>query len=33
MVAFVVLIATLSATMLILKEQMLEAFNALEMFF
>lgn len=33
MVAFVVLIATLSATMLILKSQMLEAFNTLEMFF
>ncbi len=33
MVAFVVLIATLSATMLILKTQMLEAFNYLEMFF
>lgn len=33
MVAFVVLIATLTATMLILKGQMLEAFNSLEMFF
>ena len=33
MVAFVVIIATLSATMLILKTQMLEAFNTLEMFF
>ena len=33
MVAFVVLIATLSATMLILKIQMQEAFNYLEMFF
>jgi len=33
MVAFVVLIATLSATMLILKTQMQEAFNVLEMFF
>ena len=33
MVAFVVLIATLSATMLILKGQMQEAFNYLEMFF
>lgn len=33
MVAFVVLIATFSATMLILKTQMLEAFNILEMFF
>ena len=33
MVAFVVLIATLSATMLILKVQMQEAFNYLEMFF
>lgn len=33
MVSFVVLIATLSATMLILKGQMQEAFNALEMFF
>jgi flagellar biosynthetic protein FliR len=33
MVAFVVLIATLSATMLILKTQMIEAFNVLEMFF
>lgn len=32
-VAFVVLIATLSATMLILKSQMQEAFNILEMFF
>jgi len=33
MVAFVVLISVLSATMLILKGQMQEAFNALEMFF
>lgn len=33
MVAFAVLIATLTATMLILKGQMQEAFNALEMFF
>jgi len=33
MVSFVVLIATLSATMLILKGQMQEAFNFLEMFF
>lgn len=33
MVAFGVLIATLTATMLILKGQMIEAFNALEMFF
>ncbi|OIP53657.1 MAG: flagellar biosynthetic protein FliR [Helicobacteraceae bacterium CG2_30_36_10] len=33
MVAFVVLIATLTTTMLILKGQMLEAFNSLEMFF
>jgi len=33
MVAFVVLIATLSATMLILKSQMQDAFNYLEMFF
>ncbi len=33
MVAFAVLIATLTATMLILKGQMHEAFNALEMFF
>ncbi|MDA7817063.1 flagellar biosynthetic protein FliR [Sulfurimonas sp.] len=33
MVSFVVLIATISATMLILKGQMQEAFNALEMFF
>lgn len=33
MVAFGVLIATLTATMLILKGQMMEAFNALEMFF
>lgn len=33
MVAFGVLIATLTATMLILKGEMLEAFNALEMFF
>ena len=33
MVAFVVLIATFSATMLILKAQMQEAFNYLEMFF
>lgn len=33
MVSFVVLIATLSASMLILKNHMLEAFNALEMFF
>lgn len=33
MVSFVVLIATLSAIMLILKGQMLEAFNFLEMFF
>ncbi|MCF6308883.1 MAG: flagellar type III secretion system protein FliR [Sulfurimonas sp.] len=33
MVAFVVLIATLSASMLILKIQMQEAFNYLEMFF
>jgi flagellar biosynthetic protein FliR len=33
MVSFVVLIATLSATMLILKTQMQEAFNYLEMFF
>lgn len=32
-VAFVVLIATLASTMLILKMQMLEAFNFLEMFF
>jgi len=33
MVAFIVLIATLTAVMLILKGQMQEAFNALEMFF
>jgi len=33
MVAFGVLIATLTATMLILKSEMIEAFNALEMFF
>ncbi len=33
MVAFAVLIATITATMLILKGQMLEAFNTLEMFF
>lgn len=33
MVSFVVLIATLTATMLILKGQMQEAFNSLEMFF
>ena len=33
MVSFVVLIATLSASMLLLKNHMLEAFNALEMFF
>ncbi|MEA3371590.1 MAG: flagellar biosynthetic protein FliR [Campylobacterota bacterium] len=33
MVAFGVLIATLTATMLILKAEMMEAFNALEMFF
>lgn len=33
MVAFGVLIATLTATMLILKGEMLEAFNVLEMFF
>jgi len=33
MVAFMVLIATFSATMLILKTQMLEAFNYLEMLF
>jgi flagellar biosynthetic protein FliR len=33
MVAFVVLIAVLSGSMLILKGQMQEAFNALEMFF
>lgn len=33
MVAFVVLIATFSASMLILKNEMLEAFNYLEMFF
>ena len=33
MVAFGVLIATFTATMLILKTQMLSAFNALEMFF
>lgn len=33
MVSFVVLIATFSATMLILKAQMQEAFNFLEMFF
>ncbi|MFA5233046.1 MAG: flagellar biosynthetic protein FliR [Sulfurimonas sp.] len=33
MVSFVVLIATISAIMLILKGQMLEAFNYLEMFF
>ena len=33
MVAFVVLIATFASSMLILKIQMLEAFNALEMFF
>ena len=33
MVAFVVLIATITATMLILKGQMQEAFNSLEMFF
>ncbi|WP_457745415.1 flagellar biosynthetic protein FliR [Sulfurimonas sp.] len=33
MVAFVVLIATLTATMLILKTEMLDAFNAIEMFF
>jgi len=32
-VAFVVLIATLTSTMLLLKMQMLEAFNYLEMFF
>lgn len=33
MVSFVVLIATFSASMLILKKEMLEAFNYLEMFF
>ncbi len=33
MVAFAVLIATLTATMLILRTEMLDAFNALEMFF
>ena len=33
MVSFAVLIATLTATMLILKGQMVEAFNSLEMFF
>lgn len=33
MVAFVVIIATLTATMLIVKGQMQEAFNTLEMFF
>ncbi len=33
MVAFVVLIATLTATMLLLKGQMIEAFNSLEMLF
>ena len=33
MVAFGVLIATLTATMLIIKTEMLEAFNVLEMFF
>ncbi|MBT5934069.1 flagellar biosynthetic protein FliR [Sulfurimonas sp.] len=33
MVAFVVLIATFTSTMLILKNEMLEAFNVLEMFF
>ncbi|QOP40541.1 flagellar biosynthetic protein FliR [Sulfurimonas marina] len=33
MVAFVVLIATITATMLIVKGQMQEAFNTLEMFF
>ncbi len=33
MVAFTVLIATFTSTMLILKGQMIEAFNALEMFF
>ena len=33
MVSFAVLIATLTATMLILKSEMLEAFNVLEMFF
>lgn len=33
MVSFVVLIATLTATMLILKGEMLEAFNFLETFF
>jgi len=33
MVAFVVLIATFASTMLILKMQMIEAFNVLEMFF
>ena len=33
MVAFAVLIATFTATMLILKTEMLEAFNVLEMFF
>lgn len=33
MVAFVVLIATFASTMLIVKTQMLEAFNVLEMFF
>lgn len=32
-VAFVVLIATFASTMLLLKEQMMEAFNALPMFF
>ncbi|MDQ1263596.1 MAG: flagellar biosynthesis protein FliR [Campylobacterota bacterium] len=32
-VSFIVIIATLSATMLILKDQMLDAFNFLEMFF
>jgi flagellar biosynthetic protein FliR len=33
MVSFVVIIATLSASMLILKTQMIDAFNALGMFF
>jgi flagellar biosynthetic protein FliR len=33
MVSFVVIIATLTATMLILKTQMIDAFNALGMFF
>jgi flagellar biosynthetic protein FliR len=33
MVAFAVLIATFTSTMLLLKGQMIEAFNALEMFF